>query len=149
MEEMNMTHQERTTKFLAARNLTMEQANALPLEARKALDAEFRAERRAEKLATIEGSVKISRAEMKKMLPVGESLTLIYAMGEDTSKPRVVAEHMSYGFEFHTPEGRLSSLRFEKGETIRLLVRDGYDIVSILSADGWINVQYQINREVR
>jgi hypothetical protein len=145
-----MMHNEQVSSFLAARNLTMEAAISLPVEQRKALDAEFRAEKRAAEMAKIEGSIKISRAALRKVFPVGQAITLVYALGEAVSKPRVVAEHKSYGFEMRTPEGKLSGLRHEKGETILLVVKQiengTRDIVTILDKDDSIVVQYFVDK---
>lgn len=144
-----MTHDERVNQFLATRNMTMESALALPVEARKQLDTEFRAAERAERLAAIEPSTKISRATLRKFFPIGQAVTLVYAMGSDVSKPRIVAEHKSYGFEMRVPDGRFSGLRHDKGETILLhitKIENGTrDIVTILDSDNIINVQYHVD----
>jgi len=148
-----MTHNERVENFLKARNLTIETAFALPVEERAALDAQFRAEKRAEQMARIEGSTKISRPTLRKFFTIGQEITLVYAAGSDCEKKRTVLEHKSYGYEMQTPDGRKSSLRHETGETILLLpgrAANGAitpDIITILDKDGIFVVQYTIEHE--
>jgi hypothetical protein len=139
-----MTHNERVTMFLSARGLTMTAACLLPTDERKALDTAFRAEKRIREQSSYAGSIKLSRRELKALLPVGTELVLVYAMGEPINKPRTVAEHRSYGLEMRTADGRLSSLRHEAGESILALQTNDNILITILDVEKHMVVQYHI-----
>lgn len=134
--DISKPHQEQVNAFLEKQGLSWEQALVMTPSQRHELDTAFRAARNAAYGLHFNDAqaIKISRAEMKRMLPVGTKLTLVYAMGSMSQKPRTVAEHKSYGFEMRTPEGKLSSIRFEAKETVWLsgailTVRDYNNVV--------------------
>ena len=136
-----MTHNERVTAFLASKNLTMEQALALPKETQNQLDDEFRAARHNEVRGWITDAKQLSRPALKALLPVGTKLTMVFCLGGDVEKPRTVAAHKSYGFEMAVPDRKdTSRLAFEPGETY--FVKDGY--VTVVDSAGLAVVRYRI-----
>ena len=139
-----MTHNERVTNFLASKGLTMEQAVKLSPEVKAGLDAAFRDLRHQEFAKKIEGAKKLSRPQLKALLPVGTKLTMVFCLGSDCDKPRTVAAHKSYGFEMAVPDRKdTSRLAFETGETY--FAKNNF--VTVVEADGSIVVQYRIEEQ--
>ena len=136
-----MTHNERVTAFLASKNLTMEQALALPREEQNQLDDAFRAARHDEVRGWITDATRLSRPALKALLPVGTKLTMVFCLGGDCDKPRTVAAHKSYGFEMAVPDRTATSrLSFETGETY--FVKDNF--VTVVDSAGIAVIRYRI-----
>lgn len=79
---------------------------------------------------------KLSRKELQTLFYVGRKLELIGCyVPMDGPKPRTVKAHRSYGYDMETPEGKVSRLSFETGQTIEAFSPAGNGFTEVIIWD--------------
>jgi hypothetical protein len=89
----------------------------------------------------------LTRKELATLFYVGRNLELIACyMPMTAPKLRTVAAHRSYGYDMHTPEGKLSRLDGLTGQTIVGVspTGNGYTEVKLIDAKGNISAHYRL-----
>jgi len=90
--------------------------------------------------------MQLTRSELKTLFHVGRKLELVACyLPIKQQEFRTVQAHRSYGYDMARPDGKISTLRFESGNTIDAQSDGtGFQFVSIIDAQGETAAKYRL-----